>query len=134
MMKDLLLDWDTKDLIIEGGLKLTSQREAYYQSILLGLSLNLGEFFTHVNYGLPWIQNPALDLGTNVRYFLGNNFPDPELFIKKELDRHLLRQPFVESVDSSYDLDRSTRTMTYSAKINTVDEGTIEFQPYLLYL
>lgn len=134
MAVDLLLDWGTKDLVIEGGLKLTSPREAYYQSILLGLSLNLGEFFTHENYGLPWIQNPDLDLGTNIRYFLGNEFPDPEMFIKKELDKHILRQPFVESIESSYESDQGTRTMTYVAKINTVDGETIEFQPYLLYL
>lgn len=133
-MKDLLLDWNTKDLDIEGGLKLTSKRETYYQSILLGLSLNLGEFFTHENYGLPWIKNPELDLGQNVRYFLGNNFPDPELFIKRELDRHLSRQPFVENVESSYEFDKGTRSMTYTARIDTIDGESIEFQPYLLYL
>ena len=78
-MKDLLLDWSTKDLDIEGGLKLTTTKQSHYQSILLGLSLNLGEFFTHTNYGLPWLKNPDLNLGTNIRYFLGNEFPDPEL-------------------------------------------------------
>lgn len=133
-MVDLLLDWETKDLVTEGGLRLTTSRETYSQLILLGLSLNLGEFFTHINYGLPWIKNPDVSVADNVRFFLGNNFPDPEIFIKRELDRHLSRQPFVESVESSYDFDRGTRTMTYTAQINTVDGETIEFQPYLLYL
>lgn len=133
-MKDLLLDWDTYDLVIDGGLKLTTKEETYHQSILLGLGLNLGEFFTHINYGLPWLQDPNLDLGTNVRYFLGNNFPDPEIFIKKELDRHLEAQPYVKKVDSEYKFDRNTRTMTYTARIETFDAGIMEFQPYLLYL
>lgn len=135
MIKDFLLDWETKDLDSSGGdIKLTNEREGYYQTLLLGLSLNIGEFFTHINHGLPWLKNPNISIGDNVRYFLGNDFPNPEIFIKTELDRHILKQPFVESIDSNHKFDRNTRTFTYTVRVNTIGGESIEFKPYLIDL
>ncbi|AUR89086.1 hypothetical protein NVP1121O_058 [Vibrio phage 1.121.O._10N.286.46.C4] len=133
-MKDFLLDLTTMDLDLSSGLKLTTEKEAYYQTILMGLKLNLGEFFTHVNYGLPWLKNPDLDVGGNLRFFLGNNFPDPDAFINSELDRHLERVPFVDKVMSSSRFDTKTREFNYEVKIQTKSGEILEFTPYLLNL
>ena len=89
-MADLLLT-SQKGLFFtdNGDLALTSKKEEYTQRTQIALTLNPTEFFTHINYGLPWIRNPEVDLGTNLRYFLGDAFPDPEYFLAAELDQYI---------------------------------------------
>ncbi len=134
-MIDFLIDPVTKDFdFTEMGLQLTNTEQSYQQAILLGLSLNLGEFFTHTNYGLPWLRNKDYSVGQGIRYFLGDNFPNPEIFITKELDRHLKNINFVTDVVSNYTYDRSTRIYTYSFTIQVSTGETIEFTPYSITL
>ena len=40
-----------------GGLEIATGGDEARQRIDLAINLNLGEFFTHINYGLPWIEN-----------------------------------------------------------------------------
>lgn len=130
-MIDLLLDPKTKDLVIDGGLKITTEEDLYLQTVLLGLNLNLGEFFTHTNHGLPWIKDPNLTLGANIRYFLGSNFPSPELFLYRELDNFLKKLPFTKKIDSNYKFNRSTRHFEYDALIHTVSGKIVEVPKYI---
>lgn len=130
-MLDLLIDPKTKDLIVDGGLKLTTEDDLYLQTVLLGLQLNLGEFFTHTNHGLPWVKDPNLTLGENVRYFLGTSFPNPEIFLFKELNNYLNKLPFVVKVESNYRFDKNNRAFEYDALIRTKTGSTIEVPKYI---
>ncbi|CAH9012674.1 putative baseplate component [Vibrio phage 424E50-1] len=136
-MIDFLLDPSTKDFNLEEdnvGIKLTNAEQAYQQSIRMGLSLNLGEFFTHTNYGLPWLRNKDYTVGQGVRYFLGDNFPNPEIFITRELDIHLKNISFVKEVTSSYEFNSSTRCYTYTFTVQVNSGEIIEFAPYKITL
>lgn len=134
-MADFKLDELTGDLDLTDGLQLTtSLPQEAKQRIDIALGLNLGEFFTHTNYGLPWVENRLEDFATNIRYFLGDNFPDPEFYMKKQLDRYLASLPFIESLDSDFEFDRKSREFryTYSAILTSGEEVT--FPPYLQQL
>ncbi|CAH9012859.1 putative baseplate component [Vibrio phage 501E54-1] len=136
-MIDFLLDPSTKDFNLEEdnvGIQLTNAEQAYQQSIRMGLSLNLGEFFTHTNYGLPWLRNKDYTVGQGVRYFLGDNFPNPEIFITRELDIHLKNISFVKEVTSSYEFNPSTRYYTYTFTVQVNSGEIIEFAPYKITL
>lgn len=130
-MPDLLLD-EYGDLDMqEGLLSLTTTRQEYQQRTGLALNLNLTEFFTHINYGLPWIKNPDISLGENLRYFLGTSFPYADNFLYTELNNYIKNFSFVKSLESSYSFDVGTRTFTYNFTIVTVEGETITFPSYL---
>lgn len=128
---DLKIDPNTKEL--DGFQWVTGADEAK-QRITLALSTNLGEFFTHVNYGLPWIENTDETIIENVRYFLGQDFPDTEAFITEELDRYLTSLPLVASLTSSYTFDQQSRKYQYNYSVVTQEGETINFPPYLQQL
>lgn len=128
---DLKINPDTKEL---DGFQWVSGVEEARQSITLAVGLNLGEFFTHVNYGLPWIKNKDETVVENIRYFLGQNFPDTEYFITEELDRYLTSLPLVGSLKSSYSFNSQTREYVYNYSVVTTDGEEIAFPPYLQQL
>ena len=134
-MIDFLLDPVTKDFNFEDtGLQLTSKEQSYQQAILMGLSLNLGEFFTHTNYGLPWLRNKNYTVGQGIQYFLGDNFPNPEIFITRELDTHLKSISFVDEVSSSYEFNTATRQYRYIFTVQVSSGEVIKFAPYNITL
>lgn len=134
-MADIYLDPLTKDINWDEPLRWCSKTEEYVQRIRLAWMLNLGEFFSHANYGLPWIKNEEenLDVKDSLRYFLGDDrFPDPEEFIAAELDEYTENIPFVESVESTFTFDKANRVYSYTANIVTVDGEEVNLPPYLL--
>ncbi|QXN60108.1 hypothetical protein KUA24_41 [Vibrio phage HNL01] len=134
-MTDIYLDPLTGDIDWEQPIRFCTKPEEYVQRIRLAWMLNLGEFFTHINYGLPWIksEDSPEDIRESLRYFLGDTrFPNPEQFISAEIDEYTLSLPFVTEVDSSFEFDRSERVYKYSANISTVDGGVVSIPPYIL--
>lgn len=133
-MADIKLDPSTGDLdLSSGGLAIATNGDEARQRIELAISLNLGEFFSHLNYGLPWIKNPNLDIDgiSNIRYFLGDHFPEPEAYIYAQLDKYLASLPLVSSVESSYTFDPSTREFKYTFNVTTVEGEDINFPPFI---
>lgn len=129
-MADLLLNTDG-DLDISSGLKVTNKRQEYLQRITLSLGLNLGEFFTHINYGLPWLKNKEVSQSENLRYFLGESFPDTESYIKTELDSYIKKFSFVSSIQSESTFEISNRVFTYNFTITTIEGLEISFPSYI---
>lgn len=131
-MADLLLNSDGDLDLSSGDIQLATDGDEARQRIDLAINLNLGEFFTHINYGLPWIENPDEDYGDdNIRFFLGDKFPNPEAFIKGELDRYIESLPIVDTLESSVEFDNSLRYMTYTFSVKTVEGEEIDFPPFL---
>lgn len=131
-MADFKLDPLTGDLDISDGLVLTpSLEQEAQQRINIALGLNLGEFFSHVNYGLPWIKNDVEDFGKSIRYYLGDKFPDPEFYMKKSLDRYLRSLPFIKSLTSRFEFDRSTREFKYFYTGTLQSGEEVTFPPFI---
>ncbi len=128
---DFLLDPETGDLDFTNGLQFASPSQEAAQRIDLAINLNLGEFFSHINYGLPWIRNSEEDLPSNIRYFLGENFPDPQSYLKNELDKYIRGLPIVDTLESSYSMNPHTRVFSYEYTVVTVEGEEINFPPYL---
>lgn len=134
-MADFKLDPVTGDLDLSEGLQLTTSLEdEARQRIDIALGLNLGEFFTHVNYGLPWVKNRLEDYGRSIRFFLGNDFPDPEFYMKKQLDRYLKSLPFISSLSSDIEFNIETREFKYSYVATLINGEEVTFPPYLQQL
>lgn len=134
-MADIYLDPLTKDLNWDEDIRWCSKQEEYVQRIRLAWMLNLGEFFSHVNYGLPWIKNEEenIDIKDGLRYFLGDDrFPNPDEFITSELNEYTENIPFVESVESTFEFDKNNRIYTYTANIITIDGEEVNIPPYLI--
>ena len=118
-----------------GGLEVATGGEEARQRIDLAISLNLGEFFTHINYGLPWIENKDENVTDSpIRYFLGEKFPNPEAYIKGELDTYIKNLPLVDSLSSEIDYNPSTREVAYRYSVITTSGEEINFPPYLQIL
>jgi len=130
---DIGLDTLTGDLITEGGLVLVSEVEELRQRTEVGLTINLGEFFSHINYGLPWLRNPELGT-TDIVYFLGEEDNTTTQYIVKEIDKYLLTFDRIAEVKSSYTFNKADRVLTYSPKITGQDGEMIDFPPYTLEL
>ncbi len=129
---DFLIDSTTGDFdFTDSGLQLCTDGDEARQRIDLALNLNLGEFFTHANYGLPWIENPDEDIDDSVVYFLGSNLPNPSVYVQKQLDMYLESLPIVDEATSEVEYDRAARTFTYTVSIVTVEGEEIDFPPYL---
>ena len=128
---DLGLDPTTGDLIVDGGLVLVSQAEELRQRIEVGLTINLGEFFNHINYGLPWLRNE--ELGTvDIQYFLGEEDNTTVQYIVKEIDKYLLSIDQITEVNSTYEFDQPKRVLTYLPQITGTDGTIVDFPPYTL--
>jgi hypothetical protein len=124
---------DTGDLDLTEGLKIVTGSEDLVQRINLGLSVNLGEFFSHSNYGLPWLRNSEEDF-TDVQYFLGEDTAVTAQYIVKEFDRYIESIDQVDSLISSFTFDRETRTLSYHPTITGNNGEVINFPPYLQQL
>ena len=128
---DIGLDTLTGDLTVDGGLVLVNKVEELRQRTEVGLTINLGEFFSHINYGLPWLRNP--ELGANdLIYFLGEEDNTTVQYIVKEIDKYLLTFDQIVSVTSSYTFDKQNRILTYTPKITGQDSEVVDFPPYTL--
>lgn len=128
---DILLGVDGDLDLSNGGLATCTNGSEAAQRIGLAIDLNLGEFFTHANYGLPWIENPDESFSDNVRYFLGTDFSSPASYIATTLDKYILSLDLVDTLDSDYSFDTITREFSYTFTVETTEGETIEFPPYL---
>lgn len=128
---DILLDDDGDLDLSSGGLAICTDGEEAAQRIGLALNLNLVEFFTHGNYGLPWIENQDQSFAENVKYFLGESFSSPASYIANTLDTYLESMSIVDTLESSYTFDASTREFTYTFYVITTEGETIYFPPFL---
>ncbi|CAM0044015.1 hypothetical protein VPHK460_0069 [Vibrio phage K460] len=119
------------DLDLSEGLQLVSGIEEKKQRLLLGWSINLGEFFTHRNYGLPYLKSNTNDQPQDVQYFLDN----PEVnaqYIIKSLVEFTETVSFVKSLNSSYDFNKGTRELLWYPVVLTDEDEEIVFPPYVV--
>ena len=128
---DFGLDPTTGDLIVVGGMTLVTKGDELQQRLSVGLTINLGEFFTHINYGLPWLRGDELET-TDIQYFLGTDENTTVQYIIKELDSYILRIDQVTAVTSTFEFDQNTRTLSYKPSITAEDGEIIDFPPYNL--
>ena len=126
-------DLSTGDLDLSEGLKIVTGRDDLIQRINLGLSVNLGEFFSHTNYGLPWLRNLDSEF-LDTRYFLGEDSSITVQYIVKEFDRFIESIDQIDSVTSSYTFDDNSRTLSYHPIITGNDGAVVNFPPYLQQL
>lgn len=131
---DFKLDPLTGDLSIDGGMSLVTGAEQLQQQIKVGLTLNLGEFFTHENYGLPWLRDETDSTDTEeIQYFLGDSETTVQ-YIISEIEDYILSFDRVTDVTSSFSFNRTSRELTYKPEITGQDGDIIDFPPYILYL
>ena len=129
---DIKLNIDGDLDLSSGGLEIATGGDEARQRLDLAINLNLGEFFTHINYGLPWIENKNETVSDSpIRYFLGEKFPNPDAFVKGELDRYIKSLPIVADLTSEAVYNRSTRELTYTFSVVTTSGEEINFPPYL---
>lgn len=123
-MIDFLLDPLTGDLDLTNGLQTTTDTGVLArQRIEQALNINLTEWFLDINTGIPYIRNPNESVAENIRYFLGDKFPDTPNYISSSLDTYLRELPFVSTLESSHTFDPKTREFTYSFTVK-LDDGT----------
>lgn len=92
------------------------------------LSLNKGEWCLDILAGIPYIKNHEVSLEENLRYFLGNKFPDTSRYIKTTLDRLISDLSFISKVeDSSYTFNAKTREYHYRATIFGIKGAPFEY-------
>ena len=92
------------------------------------LSINKGEWCLDILAGIPYIENPEVSFEENVRFFLGDKFPDTPRYIKNTLDRLISQLSFIDKVeDSSYFLDKKSRKYTYKATIFGIKGAPFEY-------
>ena len=126
---DLALDPTTGDLLVDGGLQTVTGIDEIAQRITIGLTINLNEFFTHTNYGLPWLKSE--DDTSSIQYFLGDKGATVG-YIVSSIDKFILTIDDVDSVESSYDFDNNTRSLTYIPKITISSGESFTFPPYVV--
>ncbi len=129
---DFGLDPITGDLIVEGGMTTVTKDVELLQKVNVGLTINIGEFFTHINHGLPWLRSSDKEIDQDLQYFLGEEDSVSAQYIVKELDNYLQSIAEVTSVTSSYTFTKSSRTLKYTPLITGLDGVTVEFPPYSL--
>lgn len=127
---DFKFDETTGDLDLSEGLQFISGAEELQQRIEIGFTINLNEFFTHVNYGLPWLRDENNNIFPDIQYFLGEDIQTSISYIVKQLDRYIENISQVTSVTSSYDFDSRSRTLTYSPVITGQEGEELVFPPY----
>lgn len=131
MTVDFLLDEATGDLIVEGGIQLTtSDEELAAQRISLAIGLNLGEWFLNVADGLPWIRNTDEDISETVQFLLGGKMSNAPQFVTATLDKYIQDQTFVKSLSSSFTFNQGTRQYTYTANITGLNGAEITITPF----
>ena len=119
------------DLDLSEGLQLVTGIEEKKQRLLLGWSINLGEFFTHTRYGLPYLKGGSNEKFTDVQFFLDN--PDiTAQYIVKALDEFTESIEFVKGFSSTYDYKPSTRELYWYPVVVTDEDDKIVFPPYVV--
>ena len=126
---DLALDSATGDLIVDGGLEIITGVDEIAQRLKVGLTINLNEFFTHTNYGLPWLKSE--DDTSSTQYFLGSSGATVG-YITSAIDAFILTLDNVSEVTSTYTFNNSSRTLTYTPQITITSGDTFTFSPYVL--
>ena len=129
---DFGLDSTTGDLIVDGGLTLVEGADELQQRLKVGLTINLSEFFTHQNYGLPWLK-PIDSDENDLQYFLGDS-ATTVAYVVSSIDDWIATIDQVESNYSEYSFNNQTRTLTYTPYITGTDGDDIDFPPYTLTL
>lgn len=129
-MADFKVD-ENGDLDFSEGLQLVEGEEELVTRLNLGLSVNLNEFFTHINHGIPWIKSG--DNFNDVLFFLGGDIGVSAAYIADTLTKYIESIEGVISVENSYSLNRAARVLTYTPVIEG-EEGVINFPPYTLEL
>ena len=129
---DFGLDTRTGDLITDGGLTLVDGAEELAQRLKVGLTINLSEFFTHQNYGLPWLK-PINSDENDLQYFLGDSATTVS-YVVNSIDEWIGEIDQVVSNYSEYSFDNKTRTLTYKPYITGTSGDEIDFPPYTLTL
>lgn len=120
---DFLIDNNTGDLDISGGLKTVSGGKQRQQQLRIGMTINLGEWFIDINEGVPYINTGEGGLSGSISWLLSDNIPNKENYIKDTLDNYIKSKDWVtELVSSGYTFDRSNREYTYNYTVKT-EEG-----------
>lgn len=129
-MADFKVD-ENGDIDFTNGLELVTGAEELVQRVQLGLTININEFFTHINYGLPWLKDSEQTQLTDILYFLGDNSTTSEQYIVRTFDEFIESIEGVTSVTSTYSYDRSTRRLDYRPVITGQDGVEIVFPPFV---
>ena len=126
---DFGLDSDG-DLNLKGGMTIVTDADELVQRLTIGLTINLNEFFSHTNYGLPWIS-PYNTTDNDIVYFLGDQ--DVTIsYIAETIKDYILTIPQIVSVTYEYSFDPITRKLTYKPYPVAVGGETLVFPPYVL--
>lgn len=130
-MADFYLDPVTGDLDITNGIILVpNEAQEAAQRVKLAFGVNLGEFFANKTFGLPYLEIPGEDVGTNIRYMLGDKFPDTPRFVYETLSDYLNSLPFILSSTTSFEFNRKTRVFTFSYTAIVESGAEIVFPPF----
>lgn len=119
----------TGDLDVVDGMSLVTGTSELQQNLTVGLTINLNEFFTHQNYGLPWLREEGNT--DSIQYFLGDSETTVQ-YIISEIENYIESIEKVGSVSSNYSFNKSQRELSYTPKIVSVDGDVIEFPAYIL--
>jgi len=130
---DIGLNTITGDLDLDGGLKLVTGVEELKQRLSVGLTINLSEFFTHQNYGLPWLREEGSDTDDDVQYFLGDSDTTVQ-YVISAIDDYILSLDQVTEVTSTFTYTGSDRSIVYIPTITAEDGEVVDFPPYTLFI
>lgn len=138
-MADFKIDETTGDLALgvnnSTGLQLhTNDAQEASQRIAQALTINIAEWFSDVQQGVPYLRNTEENVAQNIRYLLGNKLPAVEGFVSGVLTKYILDLPFVKSVIEEHSFNRQTRVFTYEPRIEIISGAIISFPPLELDL
>lgn len=120
---DFKLDLVTGDLDVTNGLQTVTAGRQRQQQLKLGLSINLGEWFADVNFGVPYIDTKEDFNEEAVVWLLSDTFPNTENYIKQVLDDFITSKAWVTSLTSSFSFNKSKREYRYEYRVATTDGG-----------
>lgn len=126
---DFKLNETTGDLDLENGISLVSGATELQQRLKVGLTINLKEFFTHQNYGLPWLRPE--DSTDDIQYFFGDTETTVQ-YVISTIEDYILSIDQVTDVSSEYSYESSSRKLTYIPTITAEDGEVLDFPPYTL--
>lgn len=120
---DFLIDNNTGDLDISGGLVTVSGGKQRQQQLRIGMTINLGEWFIDINEGIPYINTGEGGLSGSISWLLSDTIPNKENYIKDTLDTYIKSKDWVtELISSGYTFDRANREYIYNYTVKT-EEG-----------
>ena len=123
-MTDLMLDPDTRDLLVSDGdlsFVLTEQ-ELTRQVVITTLKTNTGEWFRNIDYGTPWIVNE-----NNAISILGKT---TKAFFDSQIRLSILSNPQVlEILSYSTNLNSVTGSLSMSSVVRSANGNVSVEQP-----